>query len=368
YDVVFHADGFSTGDEIAQDRGLLERTWIGVAQVISGARPAELRDHDALSRKGVAQQTVEIDRLIDCLVGGKILPVGQHVGRYEIDVAGQLRIVAPDVPDLAGRDRHVDRFFDPLDQLDEIVDLLLAAVDGFVSDNDADDVAVLAGERDRGVYLALVAVVVFVDPGADRHLESELGGDRRHELDTACRRVQADRSRNGRELFHIGANLLRGRYIIDVGMGRALEWCVGDARQDAREVRSLLRLLENTPQRRMSGAYKQQNSDDGAHRQNPRGHRGRERTRPLGSTDATVSKKFLRYACHAISQLVWRHGVFRARQLTAETCNHWRVGSFPVGRDYFAGGCEGAGCGEGAAAGADEPEVVAGAAAAAACG
>ena len=76
-------------------------------------------------------------------------------------------MVAPDVPDFAGRHGNIDRLLDPLDQLDQVFDLLLAAVDRLVADDDADDVAVALGEVDRGLDLALVAVGVLVDPGAD---------------------------------------------------------------------------------------------------------------------------------------------------------------------------------------------------------
>ena len=73
-------------------------------------------------------------------------------------IGGELRIVAPDVPDFAGGDGNVDRFLDPLDQLDQVLDLLLAAVDGLVADDDADDIAVAPRQIDRGLDLALVAL------------------------------------------------------------------------------------------------------------------------------------------------------------------------------------------------------------------
>ena len=99
-----------------------------------------------------------IDRLIDRLLVGEVFPVGQHVGGDEIDGVGELRIVAPDVPDFARGDRDIDRFLHPLDQLDQVVDLLLAAIDRLVADDDADHVAVVPGEVDRGLDLALVAI------------------------------------------------------------------------------------------------------------------------------------------------------------------------------------------------------------------
>ena len=186
-DVVFHPDRFGAGDEVAQHRSLLERAGLGVAKIIAGARPAEFRDHDPFSRELVAQQLVHRNRLVHRLLVGEVFPVRQHVRGDEIDGISELRIVAPDVPDFAGGDGDVDGFLDPLDQLDQIVDFLLAAIDRLVADHDPDDIAVALGEIDRGVDLALVAVDILVDPGADGDLEAELGGDRRYQFDAAGR-------------------------------------------------------------------------------------------------------------------------------------------------------------------------------------
>ena len=221
-DVVFHADGFGAGDEVAQHHGLLERAGIGVPQIVAGARPAEFGDHDPLAGKLVAQQLVVIDRLIDRLLVGEVFPIGQDVRGDEIDGGGELRIVAPDVPDFTCRHRHIDRFLDPLDELDQVFDLLLAAVDRLVADDDADDVAVALGEIDRGIDLALVAVDILVDPGADGDLEAEFGGDRRHQFDAAGRRVKPDRPRQRRQLFQVGADFLGAGNVVDVGMRRFL--------------------------------------------------------------------------------------------------------------------------------------------------
>ena len=185
----------------------------------------------------------------------------------EVDGVGELRIVAPDVPDFAGRDRDIDRFLDPLDQLDQVIDLLLAAVDRLVADDDADDVAVALGEIDRGLDLALVAVDVLVDPGADRDLEAEFGGDRRHQFDAAGRGVEADRPRQRRQLLAGRRGFFRRSGMLSTsGCAGALERRVGHARQDAPEIGRLLLLLQQTPQRSVSGGDKQQNGDDGAHR------------------------------------------------------------------------------------------------------
>ena len=113
----------------------------------------------------------------------------------EIDGGGERRlvtrrlveIVAPDVPDLAGGDGHVDRFLHPLDQFDQVFDLLFTAIDRLVADDDAVDVAVALRKVDGGVDLALVAVGILVDPGADGDLQPELGRDRRNQFDAAGR-------------------------------------------------------------------------------------------------------------------------------------------------------------------------------------
>ena len=108
-DVVFHADGRGPRNEVPQHRCLLEHSGIGIAQIVAGARPAEFRDHDALAGKGLAQDAIEVDRLVDRLLGGIPLPVRQHVSGDKIDRIGELGIVAPEIPDLAGGHGHVDR-------------------------------------------------------------------------------------------------------------------------------------------------------------------------------------------------------------------------------------------------------------------
>ena len=186
-DVVVDAVGVGARDEIAQHDGLLDAAGIGVLQIVAGARPAELGDHDALAGIGLAQLVVDHDRLIDRLRLGEAFPVGQDVRGDEVDRRDQLGMLDPDVPDFAGGDRHVGRALDALDHLDQVADLLLAAVDGFVADDDAVDVAVALGEIDRRADFALVALLILVDPGADRDPQAELGGDAGHELDAAGR-------------------------------------------------------------------------------------------------------------------------------------------------------------------------------------
>src|SRR5215472_5414092 len=364
-DVVFHPDGFGAGDEVAQHACLLERSGIGIAQIVAGAWPAEFGDHDALAREFLAKQAVEIDRLVDCLLVGEIFPIGQHVGCDEVDIGGELRIVAPDVPDLARGDGNIDRLLDPLDQLDQVLDLLFAAIHRLVADDDADDIAVLARKIDRGLDLALVAVNILVDPGADRDLESKFGGDRRHHFHASGRGVEADRARHGRQLLQVGANFLRTRHVVDVGMGGALEWRVGNAGQHAIEVGRLLLLPENTPQGCVGGADKQEDGNDGAHRElNLTGH---------GLANANLSPRFDRYDGKLKDKPAtplnnWYDAVAFLRAVDFKP---FRQATVPIANGgYFAAGeGEADGCGEAAGWAAAEPEVVAaGAAAAAACG
>ena len=178
---------------------------------------------------------------------------------------GELRIVAPDIPDFASCHRNIDRLFDLFDEIDQALDFLFAAVDGLVADHDADDVAVVPGEIDGSFDLALVALAVLVDPGADRDLHAEFRGNRRHQFVAFRRRVQADRSRQGGEFLQIGANLLRVGGDVGDGVAR-FKRRIGSAWQYAAEVGCRLLLLEHPPKRSVSGGHKQQNGDDGAHR------------------------------------------------------------------------------------------------------
>src|SRR5262245_57685613 len=191
-------------------------------------------------------------------------------------------MVAPDVPDLAGRHGNVDGLLDPLNQPAQPIDVVLrngpfhrfgalvlrlrfrfpnplvfvvqyprgfrrfepdfmyrtkildrdrfTAEDGFVADHDANDVAVASGQVDDGLDFAPVAVLVLVDPGAERDLDAELRGNRRHEFVAFRRGVQADRPRQGGKLFQIGPNLLN----VALGDGvTRFKRRVGETGQDA---------------------------------------------------------------------------------------------------------------------------------------
>ena len=96
-------------------------------------------------------------------------------------------MIAPHAPDFAGRDRHVGRTLDALDQRYQLADFHFAAENRFVADDDAVDVAVALGEVDDRVDFALVAGFVLVDPGADGDAHAQLGSRGRYEFDAAGR-------------------------------------------------------------------------------------------------------------------------------------------------------------------------------------
>ncbi len=161
----------------------------------------------------------------------------------EIDGIGKLWIIAPDVPDFTCRYRDIDGFLYLLDELDQVFDLLVGAINRLVADDDTDDIAVAPGKIDGGIDLALIAFGVLVDPGADGDLHAEFRGDRRHQFVALRRRIQTERPRQGREFLEVGANFLgvAGGIADDVTRFKRR---VGSARQDAAELGCRLLLLE----------------------------------------------------------------------------------------------------------------------------
>ncbi len=201
YDIVFHANRIGAGNKVTQYNRLLKRARIGISQIVTGARPAEFGDHNPLARKLVAQQLVTIDGLIDGLLVREVFPVGQDVRGDEVDRRRKFRIVAPDIPDFTSRNRDIDGFFNFFDKLDQPLDLLIAAIDRLVADDHAVHIAVVPRQTDCGFDLALVALDVLVDPGADGDLEPEFRCDRRHQFVAFGRRIQAQRPRQGGEFL-----------------------------------------------------------------------------------------------------------------------------------------------------------------------
>ena len=185
----------------------------------------------------LAQLVVELEAVVDRVGVIKTFPVGQDMRGDEVDRRGELRMVDPDRPDFASGDRDRALPLHLLDELDQVVDGHLGAQRGFVADDDGVDVAVMAGEIERRADFALVALLVLVDPGADRDLQAEFGGDRRHQLGAAGRRIGADGARIGRDSLQIGTDLFGGGALTSIGVRRIRERGVGDARELTGEIR-----------------------------------------------------------------------------------------------------------------------------------
>ncbi len=206
-DIVVNAVGLCSCNEIAQNDRLINASRIGILEVVPGARPSKFRNDDSFSGVGFAQFVVDQHGLVDRLIFGKPFPIGENVCGNVIDRGHQFGMLDPHVPDFAGRNRHVGGAFHALDHLDEIADLLLAAENRFVPDNDAIDVAVAFRELDHRAYLALIAILVLVDPRSCGDAQAELRGDAGHEFDAAGRRIRADRARQRGKQFEIGTDL-----------------------------------------------------------------------------------------------------------------------------------------------------------------
>ena len=251
-DIVVDAVGLGTGDEVAQHRRLFDAAGFGGFEVVAGARPAEFGDDDALARIGAAQLVVNQDRLIDRLLVREAFPIRQDVRGDIVDRGDQFRMLDPDVPDFAGGDRQFGRALDALDHRDQVGDRLLAAVDRFIADDDAVDVAVALGEVDHRADFALVALLVLVDPGADRHPQAELLGNAGHQLDAAGRRISTDGAGQRRQQAQIVADLRGLRLGPGVGMGGAAERGIRNACELAVEIGSAQRCPGREPTGRLA--------------------------------------------------------------------------------------------------------------------
>ena len=98
-----------------------------------------------------------------------------------IDGRNELGMLKPDVPHLGRGDWHRNLAFHPLDLGDQILNARPAmehgvAIERFVADDDAVDVAMVFAELDRGLDLSLVLLFAIIDPGAEGHMQSEFGG------------------------------------------------------------------------------------------------------------------------------------------------------------------------------------------------
>src|SRR3569623_1370908 len=265
-DVVVEPDRLGAGHEVAQDRRLFEWARIRALQVVPLTRPAKLRDHHSLAGKTVPQQLGDRHGVIDGRSGRNIVPVGQDMRGDEVHGRGESRLVTPHTPDFACGDRDIDLPLHALDVVDQLIDLQIGTVERFVADDDADDVGVVLGEVNGGGDLTLIAVDILVEPGADRDLQSEFVGDRRHQFDAAGGRIKADRLGDLGQFAEIVPDFLDARDIVDVGMAGSLERRIRYARQQAAEVWRGFLPLEQTPEGGMSRGHKNQNGDYRAHR------------------------------------------------------------------------------------------------------
>src|SRR5262249_25432217 len=88
-DVVVDAVGVGAGDEVTDHLRLLDAAGIGALVVVTGARPTELRNHDALARKREAQVFILVDRVVYGLARGFAVPVGQDMNGDEVHRCGE---------------------------------------------------------------------------------------------------------------------------------------------------------------------------------------------------------------------------------------------------------------------------------------
>ena len=194
-------------------------------------------------------------------------------------------MVDPDRPDFASGYRHRALPLHLLDELDQVVDAHLGAQRGFIADDDGVDVAVVTGQLQRRADFAFVALLVLVDPGADRDLETKFGGDRRHELGAAGRRIGPDGAGIGRDSLQIGTDLFGGGALTSIGVRRIRERGVGHAHELTGEIRRNFFSSQQCPQPCMHARYQREYSGDGAHRlSTTRGEDTQARTCPQGST------------------------------------------------------------------------------------
>src|SRR5262245_47516480 len=198
--------------------------------VVTGTRPSELGDDNALAGIGLAQFVVDDHGLVDCLRLRESLPVGKNVRGNIVDSGNKFWMLDPDVPDFTGGHRNVRRALYALDHLNQIADFLLIAIDRLIANDDTVAVAVTLRKLYHRTDFALVAILIFVDPGARGDAESGLGRDARHELDSAGRRVRTNCTGVGCEKFQVGTNLRRLRGCA-VRMLGAFERRVGNTRE-----------------------------------------------------------------------------------------------------------------------------------------
>src|SRR5262245_2834109 len=210
-DVVVDSIGLGTRDEVTEHDRLIDTSGICILEIVSCARPTELGDNNALAGVGLTELVVNQHGLVDSLRFREALPVGKNVRGNVVDRRNQFGVFDPYMPDFAGRHGDVRRALHPLDHLNEIRDLLLAAEDGLVADNNAVDIAMTLGEIDHRAYFTLVTILIFVDPCAGGDPQTEFSCYAGNKLHAAGRRIGANRPRERGQQFEIGTNLRDAR-------------------------------------------------------------------------------------------------------------------------------------------------------------
>jgi hypothetical protein len=223
----------------------------------------------------------------------------------------------------AGGDRNLDLALDPLDDPDELGDVRLlllglafrrigngldplrlfgiglfvadqngfAAIDGFVADHDRVDVAALLRQVDDRAQLPLVALGIVVEPRAGRDSKAELVGDARHQFTAAGRRIGAQRVGVGRDDLQVGADLRRRRPVTGIRTGRAVIRRKRNAGERTLNVGGRRLIVKKGPKARVHAHDERDDTCYEAHGTTEWGWKTETRTRPLGSTEASPTKR-----------------------------------------------------------------------------
>ncbi|MCY1407023.1 hypothetical protein D9M71_223050 [compost metagenome] len=191
-DEVVVALGVQLVQQGAQVDGLVGLGGVRAAAHAAVARPADLGQQQRLLREQLPQVPGALEDEVGGVLHGDELPVGQHVGGDQVDVAGQLRIFLPDVPLLGSAHRHLHRGAHPVEIADQLFGGDLAAEQRFVAHRHPHHAARVVGQLDGLGDLALVAFLVLADPDAEGHAQAELLGQLRDVRQGAFHRVGAD--------------------------------------------------------------------------------------------------------------------------------------------------------------------------------
>jgi hypothetical protein len=105
-DVVVDATRVGGCHEIAQQHGLADRIGHRALEIVPGAGPAELADHDFLARIFGAQLVVERERPLERGLLRHALPVGENMGEHLVDGVDELGVVDEGFPMVRCRHRN----------------------------------------------------------------------------------------------------------------------------------------------------------------------------------------------------------------------------------------------------------------------